>query len=161
LNAAPRIETLIVDLTHTFGTAVTFAGAAFRDAPTRPSLRKLKVARQGGIQKEGLETIVRLFPNLRALDVRGCFGLSLKDFAASMLEPHPLDSAACATTIHDGALAQDSSPTPRRPHHYRLRLRKLRRVVASYRRRVPKALNFIEYHCGNYGTVEARIAACK
>jgi hypothetical protein len=56
-------------------------------------------------------------------------------------------------------MLEDRPPAGADVHfHRRLRLRKLRRVVASYRHRVPKALSFIEYHCGNYGTLEARIA---
>jgi hypothetical protein len=129
-----------------FATAITFSPTGVFDqtaAATFPVLRVLNMARQCGICKVGLETIVRLFPNLRALDVRGCFGLSLNDFAGAMLE-------AVAPT---GAVAA-GGPSTRR-FSQRPRLRKLRRIVASYRRRVPKALNFIEYHCGNYGTLEA------
>jgi hypothetical protein len=141
LSSLPRLAILHIGASHHFGSAVTFAPAAVADGGglVFPAMRELNVARQNGIRKEGLETIVRLFPNLRALDVRGCFGLNLRDFASAMLEDRHVAGADLRS-------------------HRRLRLRKLRRVVASYRCRVPKALNFIEYHCGNYGTVEARIA---
>jgi hypothetical protein len=147
VSALPCLTELNVSARSHFATTITFAPTGVFDraaAATFPALRVLNMARQCGICKAGLETIVRLFPNLRALDVRGCFGLSLKDFADAMLE-------AVAPTV-----AATDGPSTRRVSH-RLRLRKLRRVVASYRCRVPKALNFIEYHCGNYGTVEARI----
>jgi hypothetical protein len=148
-----RLASLHIGAADHFGASVKFAPAAFSPfiaGGSFPAMRELNVARQGGIRKEGLDHIVRLFPNLRALDVRGCFGLSLNDFAAVMLETNNTTAPSTVT-----------STCPRRPYHPGLRLRKLRRVVASYRRRVPKALNFIEYHCGNYGTVEAWITASR
>jgi hypothetical protein len=144
LASLPGLVGLSVGAQRHFATAVAFAPAAFDPDLACPGLRELNVARQCGIRKEGLDTIVRLFPNLRTLDVRGCFGLRLSAFAAAMLEDAaPSDVVASATT---------GGPPTRRVSR-RLRLRKLRRVVASYRRRVPKALNFIEYHCGNFDEI--------
>jgi hypothetical protein len=148
LTSLPRLVELNIGAQNHFATSVAFDPAAFDSRLTCSSLRELNIARQCGIRKLGLRTIVRLFPNLRALDVRGCFGLSLNAFAAAMLEVTRGGAVAGAAT--DG-------PSTRRVSR-RLRLRKLRRVIASYRRRVPKALNFIEYHCGNYGEFEKRFA---
>jgi hypothetical protein len=170
LSSLPRLAILHIGASHHFGSAVTFAPAAYGSVTgdnAFPAMRELNVARQNGIRKEGLDHIVHLFPNLRALDMRGCFGLSLNDFATAMLEKRP-DARAAASAdggadVHFAIVPMcscaDCVDCADVHFHHRLRLRKLRSVVASYRRRVPKALNFIEYHCGNYGTVEARIAA--
>jgi hypothetical protein len=78
------------------------------------------------------------------LDMRGCFGVSLRDFGAVLLIP----GAPTVQTSHAAITTARQKGT--------LRLPNLRRVVASYRRRVPRALNFITYHCGNYGVIEWR-----
>jgi hypothetical protein len=146
LRVLPCLAVLDISAWHHFPMSVTFAPAALKgcEGVVYSAMRELRAARRCGIRKEGLEAIVRMFPQLRTLDVRGCFGLSLNNFSAVMLESHSTDTAPATATTGVGS------------RQTRLRLRKLRRVVASYRRRVPKALNFIEYHCGNYGTVEAR-----
>jgi hypothetical protein len=135
------LEHLDVGSHNWFSTSVAFAPAAFAgDGCVAPRLRSLSVARQKRLDPVGLQTIVRVCPGLVQLDMRGCFGVSLRDFAAVLLGP------AAPTAGHEATATGRGT----------LRLPKLRRVVASYRRRVPRALNFITYHCGNYGMMEWR-----
>jgi hypothetical protein len=112
---------------------VTFVGAAY-DRVCAPGLRELVVARVRTLGDEGIATIVRVCPHLRALDIRGCLGVTTDGFAAAVLE------APCA-----GAASKQ---------HHALRLRKLRRVVASFRGPPPPALNFVQYHPGLSGRDE-------
>jgi hypothetical protein len=119
---------------------VAFAGAAY-DGVCAPGLRELVVARVCTLRDEGIATIVRVCPNLRALDIRGCRNVTTKGFVAAVLEAPP-----CAGTV------TGSHPRPNR--HQTLRLRKLRRVVASLRWPLPRALNFVQYHPGFYGSDE-------
>jgi hypothetical protein len=140
LATLPLLEHLDVGSHNWFSTSVAFASAAFaRDNCVAPRLRSLSVARQRSLNRDGLQTIVRVCPCIAQLDIRGCFGISLRDFAAVLVVPRA-----------QPAPEQAASTTTRGP----LRLPNLRRVVASYRRRVPRVLNFITYHCGNYGKLE-------
>jgi hypothetical protein len=144
LRELPLLEHLDVGSHNWFSTSVAFSPGAFaRSECVAPRLRSLCVARQQRLGRAGLQTIVRVCPGLVQLDMRGCFGVSLRDFGAVLLAP------AAPTT---GQAGHEATATGRGT----LRLPKLRRVVASYRRRVPRALNFITYHCGNYGVMEWR-----
>jgi hypothetical protein len=150
LSNFPRLAFLDVSVRNKQAKYLTLAPAAFgggalAGAVCCPAMRELNVARQCGIRKEGLENIVRLFPNLRALDIRGCSQLSLDDFTAVVLEGPPPEPAACAVAPSPDAAAGGCAHPP---HHHRLRLRKLRRVVASYLDPLPEALDFVEYECG-------------
>jgi hypothetical protein len=119
---------------------VTFAGAAY-DGVCAPRLRALVVTRVQSLHDDGIATIVRVCPNLRVLDIRGCLGVTTDGFAAAVLE------APCA-----GKGASDPM-TPEQ--HHALRLRKLRRVVASFNwPPPPRALDFIHYHPGLSGREE-------
>jgi hypothetical protein len=146
LRELPLLEHLDVGSHNWFSTSVEFAPGAFAGNDCiAHRLRSLSVARQKRLGPAGLQTIVRLCPGLVQLDMRGCFGVSLRDFAAVLLAP---PGAPTAPAGHEATTTVRQKGT--------LRLPKLRRVVASYRRRVPRALNFITYHCGNYGVMEWR-----
>jgi hypothetical protein len=139
------LEHLDVGSHNWFSESVAFAPAAFADDRcVALRLRSLSVARQALLGRAGLQTIVRVCPGLVQLDMRGCFGVSLRDFAAVLVAP---GAPTTAQAGHEATTAMRQGT---------LRLPKLRRVVASYRRRVPRALNFITYHCGNYGMMEWR-----
>jgi hypothetical protein len=137
LRELPLLDHLDVGSHNWFSTSVAFAPAAFAGNDcVAPHLRSLSVARQKRLDGAGLQTIVRVCPGLMQLDMRGCFGVSLRDFAAALVAP-------AAPTAQAGPEATSAM------RQGTLRLLKLRRVVASYRRGVPQALNFITYHCGN------------
>jgi hypothetical protein len=140
------LEHLDVGSHNWFSTSVAFASGAFTgDDCVALRLRSLSVARQRRLGRAGLQTIVRVCPGLVQLDMRGCFGVSLRDFAAVLVAPGAPTAQAGQEATATATVRQGT-----------LRLPKLRRVVASYRRRVPRALNFITYHCGNYGMMEWR-----
>jgi hypothetical protein len=155
LSAFPRLAILHIGLLREPATSVSFGGDALARVICCPAMRELNVAHQWGIRKEGLENIVRLFPNLRALDIRGCSLLNLNDFTAVMLKERPPPEAAAAPAA--SASAPNTAPITAAdatagdvypPHHQRLlRLRKLRRVAASYLVPMPEALDFVEYEC--------------
>jgi hypothetical protein len=86
------------------------------------------------LDDEGIATIVRVCPQLRALDIRGCLGVTTDGFAAAVL------AVPCA------------GMAPKQ--HHALRMRKLRHVVASFKWPPLRALNVAQYHPGLSGRAE-------
>jgi hypothetical protein len=133
LDAAPRLQCLRVDaLGDAPVPTLRFAAdvfAPFFGSTALPRLKELSVARQSGIRQEGLETIVRLFPNLRILDMRGCAMVSCDGLAAALLVTPSTTTGGAATTLV-----------------VQLRLPKLRQLVTSYTRWMPKAINEVTLH---------------
>jgi hypothetical protein len=97
------------------------------------------VARIDSLRSEGITTIVRVCPNLRALDLRGCRNVSRRDFVAAVVE----------RCVAPAAVAGAPPQNPKQD--LALRLRNLRRVVASFRWPLPNILNFVEYDPGFFG----------
>jgi hypothetical protein len=120
---------------------LTFVGEAYSGV-CAPGLRELVVARIDTLRGEGIATIVRLCPNLRALDLRGCRHVSKHDFVAAVVERCVVDPAGAAA----------GTEAPRRPkQELALRLRKLRHVIASFRWPLPRILNFVRYDPAFFG----------
>jgi hypothetical protein len=116
---------------------LTFVGEAYNGVHA-PGLRELVVARIDSLRGEGIATIVRVCPNLRALDLRGCRHVSKHDFVAAVVE-------------HCVADPVGAEAPPRPKQDLALRLRKLRRAVASFRWPLPRILNFVQYDPAFFG----------
>jgi hypothetical protein len=139
LTSLPLLEVLDLSVYNGRNPHLTFATADY-DGVTAPRLRTLKAAGAAQLRGAGLRALARICPNLRHLDVRAAFAMSREEFVDGLLEFSALHAEA------EGAAAT-SGMQPRKPAQ-RLRLPKLRRLYSTFRRRLPKALNFNTYCSG-------------
>jgi hypothetical protein len=151
LASLPVLESLDLSVYNGRNMGVTFATPDY-DEVSAPRLRTLRAAGAGRLRGEGL-ALARICPNLRQLDVRAAFAMSREEFADGLLElceSAPPD--ALAGGRNDGDAAQAAAAvtgwTRGQRQTHRLRLPKLRRLYSSFRRRLPKALNFNMYRGG-------------
>jgi hypothetical protein len=137
LASLPVLEVLDLSVYNGRNPHLTFTTRDY-DGVVAPRLRTLKAAGAAQLRGAGLRALARICPNLRHLDVRAAFAMSRQEFVDGMLEaPVAVDGAAAITL-----------ETQRRNPVQRLRLPKLRRLYSTFRRRLPKALNFNTYCSG-------------
>jgi hypothetical protein len=136
LASLPVLEALDVSVYNGRNMGVTFATDDY-EGVMAPRLRILKAAGAGRLRGDGLRALAQMCPNLRHLDVRAAFAMSRRDFVDGLVEP------SCSTDT-DGAVTGKLA----RRQTQRLRLPKLRRLYSSFRRRLPKTLNFNVYRGG-------------
>jgi hypothetical protein len=139
LASLPLLEVLDLSVYNGRNPHLTFATADY-DGVVAPRLRTLKAAGAGQLRGAGLRALARMCPNLRHLDVRAAFAMSRLEFINGLLELSPAPAAVAAAAMPSGA-------QPQKPVH-RLRMPKLRRLYSSFRRRLPKTLNFNTYRSG-------------
>jgi hypothetical protein len=141
LASLPLLEVLDLSVYNGRNPHLTFATADY-DGVVASRLRTLKVAGAAQLRGAGLRALARICPNLRHLDVRAAFAMSRLQFIDGLLElsAPPTEAEGVAATTTSGV-------QPRKPAQ-RLRLPKLRRLYSSFRRRLPKALNFNTYCSG-------------
>jgi hypothetical protein len=141
LASLPLLEVLDLSVYNGRNPHLTFATADY-DGVVAPRLRTLKAAGALQLRGAGLRALARMCPNLRHLDVRAAFAMSREEFISGMLELSVAAGGAAARTLE----TQQRNPVRR------LRLPKLRRLYSSFRRRLPKALNFNTY-CSGWSVV--------
>jgi hypothetical protein len=146
LASLPVLEVLDLSVYNGRNMDLTFATPDYHGV-VAPRLRTLKAAGAGRLRGEGLRALARICPNLRHLDVRAAFAMSRQEFADGLLEFCDTTPPNARDGSGDGGNAGKSEASRRRQTQ-RLRLPKLRRLYSSFRRRLPKALNFNVYRGG-------------
>jgi hypothetical protein len=141
LVALPLLEVLDLSVYNGRNPHLTFATADY-DGVVASRLRTLKAAGAAQLRGAGLRALARICPNLRHLDVRAAFAMSRQEFIDGLVELSAASVAAATTT----------ETQPQKPVQ-RLRLQKLRRLYSSFRRRLPKVLNFNTY-CSGWSAVQ-------
>jgi hypothetical protein len=144
LASLPLLEVLDLSVYNGRNPHLTFATADY-DGVVAPQLRTLKAAGAAQLRGVGLRALARMCPNLRHLDVRAAFAMSRREFVDGLLELSATPEGAAAAT------RTTSGTQPQKPLQ-RLRLPKLRRLYSTFRRRLPKALNFNTY-CSGWSAV--------
>jgi hypothetical protein len=145
LASLPLLEHLDVSVYNERNPYLTFATADYAGI-VAPRLRTLKIAAAWRLRGRGLRNVTLVCPNLRHLDVRAAFAMSRHEFIDALVEfravPNPRGTNEATAEAADG----QAKAAPRMEQ--RLRLPKLRRLYSTFRRRLPKALNFNTYCSG-------------
>jgi hypothetical protein len=151
LASLPVLEVLDLSVYNGRNMRLTFASTDYQGV-VAPRLRVLKAAGAGQLRGEGLRALARICPNLRHLDVRAAFAMSRHEFEDGLVDCGSAIPPATAVGADDAAQAVGAGAgaggarAPRQTQ--RLRLPKLRRLYSSFRRRLPKVLNFNVYRSG-------------
>jgi hypothetical protein len=149
LASLPLLEHLDVSVYNGRNPYLTFASADFAGI-VAPRLRTLKMAAAWRLRGRGLRNVALVCPNLRHLDVRAAFAMSRREFIDALVEFSAADvrNPRCTNEATAGAAAANSHAKAASHLEQRLRLPKLRRLYSTFRRRLPKALNFNTYCSG-------------